>query len=280
MTQVSANAQIRIEPSSASYWRVIIDNPPFNIFGPDTMPQLAQVVDALESDPHVKVVVFESAVPGFFLTHYDFVPPLEATTSMPPGPTGMPPLPDMLVRIGRSSVISIAKIRGRASGVGSELALASDMRFASNEKALLSQWEIGAALVPGGGPMTRLSRLIGRGRALEVLTSGNDFDGDTAERYGYVNRALPDSELDGFVDALARRIASYDGRPIAAAKHLVNEVSLPSADSLLDALNSFETALTWPETQQRVEALFKRGFQRDNDFEKRWTEVLGTLLED
>lgn len=159
MTQDSPNAQIRIERPSPSYWRVIFDNPPFNIFGPDTTPQLNMVVSAIEADPHVKVVVFESAVPGFFLTHYDFVPPLDATTSMPPGPTGMPPLPDMLVRIGRSSVISIAKIRGRASGVGSELALASDMRFASNEHALMSQWEIGVALVPGGGPMTRLSRL-------------------------------------------------------------------------------------------------------------------------
>lgn len=112
-----------------------------------------------------------------------------------------------------------------------------------------------------------------------VILSGNDFDGDTAERYGYVNRALPDSELDGFVDALARRIASFDRRALAAAKNLVNQVSLPSADSLLDALNSFETALTWPEIQQRVEALIKRGLQRNSDFEKRWTEVLGTLLE-
>jgi enoyl-CoA hydratase/carnithine racemase len=118
----------------------------------------------------------------------------------------------MLARLSRAPVASIASIRGRATGVGSELALACDMRFASREKAILSQWEVGAGLVPGGGPMARLPRLIGRGRALEVLLSADDIDGDLAERYGYVNRSLPDAELDGFVDALARRIASFDSR--------------------------------------------------------------------
>jgi enoyl-CoA hydratase/carnithine racemase len=132
---------------------------------------------------------------------------------------------------------------------------------------------------PGGGGTERLPLLVGRGRALEIVLGANDFDGDTAERYGYVNRALPDSELDGFVDVLARRIASFDRRPIAAAKRLINQVSLPSAERLLDALTSFQTALTWPETQQRIQALLKRGLQRERDFEHRWPEVLGTLLE-
>ncbi len=101
------------------------------------------------------------------------------------------------------------------------------------------------------------------GRPLEIILGANDFDGDTAERYGYVNRALPDAELDGFVDTLARRIASFDRRAIAAAKNLINQVSLPSADRLLDALNSFQTALTWGETQKRIQALLERGLQRD-----------------
>jgi len=117
------------------------------------------------------------------------------------------------------------------------------------------------------------------GRALEIVLGANDFDGDTAERYGYVNRALPEAELDGFVDAMARRIASFDRRAIAAAKNLINQVSLPSADRLLEALNSFTTALTWPETGQRIEGLLKLGLQRDGDFEKRWPAVLGKLLE-
>jgi enoyl-CoA hydratase/carnithine racemase len=132
---------------------------------------------------------------------------------------------------------------------------------------------------PGGGGTERLPHLVGRGRALEIIIGANDFDGDAAERYGYVNRALPDSELDGFVDALARRIASFDRLAIAAAKNLVNQVSLPSADRLLDAITSFETALTWPETQQRIQTLLKLGLQQDADFEKRWPDKLGALLE-
>jgi enoyl-CoA hydratase/carnithine racemase len=138
---------------------------------------------------------------------------------------------------------------------------------------------VGVGVHPGGGGTERLPHLVGRGRALEIVLGANDFDGDTAERYGYVNRALPDAELDGFVDTLARRIASFDRRAVAAAKSLVNQVSLPSADQLLGALNSFQTALTWTETQQRIEALLKRGLQQDSSFERRWPAVLGTLLE-
>src|SRR5207237_4316529 len=162
------------------------------------------------TDQDVKVVVFDSAVEGFFLTHYNFLAKLEDTTNLLPGPTGLSPLPDMLVRLSRAPVVSIVSIRGRATGVGSELALASDMRFASNENAILSQWEVGAGLVPGGGPMARLPRLIGRGRALEVLLGADDILGELAERYGYFNRSLRDSEIDAFVEALARRLASSD----------------------------------------------------------------------
>jgi enoyl-CoA hydratase/carnithine racemase len=176
-------------------------------------------------------------------------------------------------------VVSIAKIRGCVRGVSSEFVLACDMRFASRENTRLGQPEVGVGVHPGGGGTERLPHLVGRGRALEIILGANDFDGDTAERYGYVNRALPDAELDGFVDALARRIASFDRRAIAAAKNLVNHVSLPSADRLLAAITSFETALTWPETQQRIQNVLQRGLQRDSDFETRWPEVLGTLLE-
>src|SRR5262244_330578 len=197
---------IRFARRTPSYWRVTFDHPPLNIFGPETMPQLNEIVTALESDDKVKVIVFDSAVEGFFLTHYDFLAKPEDTTNLPPGPTGLPQLPDMLVRISRAPVVSIALIRGRATGVGSELALASDMRFASREKAVLSQWEVGAGLIPGGGPMARLPRLMGRGRALEVLLGADDIRGDLAELYGYVNRALLEADLDAFVDALATRM--------------------------------------------------------------------------
>ena len=163
--------------------------------------------------------------------------------------------------------------------MSSEFVLACDMRFASLENMRLGHPEVGVGLHPGGGGTERLPHLVGRGRALEIVLGADDFDGDTAARYGYVNRALPDAELDGFVDALARRIASFDRRAIAAAKNLVNQVSLPPADRLLEALTSFQTALTWPEAQQRVQALLKRGLQREVEFENRWPTVLGSLLE-
>src|SRR5258708_6366329 len=163
-TKAAPKQEIRLEHITSEYWRVTLDNPPFNIFGPETIPQLNSVITQIETDPRVKVVVFQSAVPGFFLTHYNFVPPLSATTGIPPGTTGLPALPDMLLRLSRAPVVSIVSIGGRATGVGSELSLASDMRFASREEALLSQWEIGAGLVPGGGPLPRLPRLIGRCR--------------------------------------------------------------------------------------------------------------------
>jgi enoyl-CoA hydratase/carnithine racemase len=146
--EIPSARQIRLERRSPSYWRVTFDHPPLNIFGPETIPQLNEIITALETDEAVKVVVFDSAVEGFFLTHYNFLAELEDSTSLPPGPTGLQALPDMLARLSRAPVVSIVSIRGRATGVGSELSLASDMRFASREKAILSQWEVGAALVP------------------------------------------------------------------------------------------------------------------------------------
>lgn len=269
--------QVRLAKVSAEYWRVTFHNPPYNIYGPRTMPQLGEVVSALERDPDVRIVVFDSDVPGFFLTHYDFVPPLTDTTDMPAGPTGLPPLPDMLVRITQAPVVSIASIRGRATGVGSELALACDMRFASRENALLSQWEIGAALVPGGGPMARLPRLMGRGRALEVLLSGNDIDGELAERYGYVNRALPDQALDGFVDTMARRIARFDKTSIAEIKRLVNASSLPGLDEIGAEWAGFIGSVQRPGAQARIRQLMALGLQSDPDVEKRLGDYTGRL---
>src|SRR5256885_9045115 len=149
MSATTTIKQILLTRRSPAYWRVTINHPPLNIFGPDTIPQLNEIITALEADEQVKVVVFDSAIEGFFLTHYDFLAKIEDTTSLPPGPTGLQPLPDMLVRLSRAPVASIALIRGRATGVGSELALACDMRFASREKAILSHFEVGAGIVPG-----------------------------------------------------------------------------------------------------------------------------------
>src|SRR6267154_4931145 len=277
MSDAANTRQIRLARQSSSYWRVTFDHPPLNIFGPETMPQLNEIVTALETDDDVKVVVFDSAVDGFFLTHYNFLAKIEDTTSLLPGPTGLSPLPDMLIRLSRAPVVSIASIRGRATGVGSELALASDMRFASREKAILSQWEVGAALVPGGGPMARLPRLIGRGRALEVLLGADDIRGELAERYGYVNRSLPDSELDAFVDALARRIASFDKQAIADTKRLVDMASLPSDAEISLEWDAFIASLSRPASQLRIKALMERGFHRPGDVEDRLGYHVGQL---
>lgn len=274
-----AKDQVRLTRVTPAYWRVTFHNPPYNIYGPNTMPQLNKVVTAIETDPHVKVVVFDSDVPDFFLTHYDFVPPLSDTTSLPAGPTGLPPLPDMLVRLSKAPVVSISSIRGRATGVGSELALASDMRFASREKAMLSQFEIGAGFAPGGGPMARLPRLMGRGRALEVLMTGSYLNGDLAERYGYVNRALPDAELNAFVDAMARRIAGFDKQTIADIKRLVDESSLPTNAQLGAEWEAFLASVQRPAAQQRIGRLMELGLQTNRDLEKRLDDYTGRLGE-
>src|SRR5260221_11672868 len=278
MAETKSVEGVRISEETPAYWRVIFDYPPFNILDATIFEGLQDLIARMEASPTLSVVVFESANPEFYLAHFDLTGKIgNIMTAV--GPSGLPILMDTFVRLTKTPVVSIAKIRGCVRGASSELVLACDMRFASRENTQLGQPEVGVGVHPGGGGAERLPHLVGPARALEIILGANDFDGDTAERYGYVNRALPDAELDGFVDALARRIASFDLRAIAAAKNLINQVSLPSAETLLDALTSFQTTLTWPETQQRIQALLKRGLQRENDFETRWPAVLGTLFE-
>ena len=270
-------AEIRLTRRSPAYWRVTFDLPPLNIWGPKNVPQLNEIITALETDEHVKVVVFDSAIEGFFLTHYDFLAKPEDTTGLPPGPTGLQPLPDMLVRLSRAPVVSIASIRGRATGVGSELAVACDMRFASREKAILSQFEVGAGIVPGGGPMARLPRLMGRGRALEVLLGADDVPGDLAERYGYVNRSLPDSELDVFVESLATRIASFDKRAISETKHFVDVASLPPDFEIAPEWDVCFASIMRPAAQKRIKTLMELGLHKPGDVEERLGYYVGRL---
>jgi enoyl-CoA hydratase/carnithine racemase len=271
-------APLRVTEETPAYWRIIFDYPPFNVADGTMFQALQDLLARINVDPSLRVVVFESANRDFYLSHFDLTGKLgNVMTAV--GPSGLPVLADTFVRITRSPVVSIAKIRGCVRGACSEFVLACDMRFVSRENTRLGQPEVGVGLHPGGGGTERLPPLVGRGRALEIILGANDFDGDTAERYGYVNRALPDAELDDFVDTLARRIASFDRRAVAAAKNLVNQVSLPSADRLLEALNSFQAALAWTGTQQRIAALLKRGLQQDSGFERCWPEVLDTLVE-
>src|SRR5713101_8832385 len=274
-----SHSPLRVVEDTPAYWRVVFDYPPFNVMDGTMFQSLQDLLARMDASETLRVVVFESAILDFYLAHFDLTGKLgNVMTAV--GPSGLPILMDTFVRITKSPVVSIAKIRGCVRGASSEFVLACDMRFASRENTLLGQPEVGVGVNPGGGATERLPLLVGRGRALEIVLGANDFDGDTAERYGYVNRALPDKELDGFVDALARRIASFDRRPIAAAKKLINDVSLPTADSLLDGLTSFTTALTWPEAQQRFQALFKRGWNQPGDMENRYSELLGTLMDD
>jgi len=273
---VAKPAQIRLVQRSPAYWRVTIDNPPINVMGPEMVRQFQDVIAAIEADEQVRVVVFDSAVDDYFLNHSDFTAKLEDLTGMPDGPTGLPPWPDFLVRLTRAPVASIALIRGRATGNGSEITLACDMSFASREKAIMSQWEVGVGMVAGGGPMARLPQLIGRNRALEVLLGSDDIRGDQAEAYGYVNRALPDAELDAFVVAFAARISKFDKWAIAHTKRLVN-TSLPPDVELGAGWDACIASLGRPAAQDGIKALMNRGFHKPGDAENRLGYYLGQI---
>src|SRR5438105_15349718 len=273
----SESPQVRLTRKLPAYCRVVFDNPPLNLMGPEFVVQFKKIMTELEADEHVKVVVFESAVEGYFLNHSDFLAKLEDLTNLPQGPTGLETWPDILVRLTRAPFVSIALIRGRATGNGSEIALACDMSFASRELAVLSQWEVGVGLVAGGGPMARLPRLIGRCRALEVLLGSDDIGGDLAQAYGYVNRSMPDAELDGFVDALATRIASFVKWPIVNTKRLVNAASLPPDVEIAAGWDACIASIVRPAAQDRLKTLFEQGFHKPGDAEDHLGSYLGRL---
>src|SRR5262245_26350998 len=218
-------------------WLVTFDNPPSNRVDPEMILELQALVDQLEHDPHVTVVVFGSANADHFLGPYDMSRAADTPTA--PGPTGMPPWLDLTVRLSRLPVVSMARIRGASRGVGQEFALACDLRFASLERTAIDQPEVSYQLVPGGGAITRLPAIVGRGRALELILGSVVLDGATAERYGVVNRALPDAELDAFVEKLADDIAGYDRQTLAEAKALIDRATLPSDLELVAAYEAF-----------------------------------------
>src|SRR6201991_4113522 len=203
-----ASNRLTIEEVARGYWRVVIDNPPINLYDPEMFAELRVLMDRIDASDELKVVVFESANPDYFIAHYD----LERGEVVPdqPGAAEFSAWPAFVTRLAQSSVVSVAKVRGRARGHGSELALACDIRFASKEKAVFAQVEVGVAVVPGGGATEWLCALAGRSRALEIICGANDFSADMAERYGWVNRSVPDAELDAFVDNFARRVASFE----------------------------------------------------------------------
>jgi enoyl-CoA hydratase/carnithine racemase len=276
MNDSKPSAQLRITRRTPAYWRVTIDNPPINVMGPPMVKDFQHVIEAIEGDEQVRVVVFDSAVDGYFLNHSDFNARFEDLTSMPNGPTGLPPWPDVLVRLTHAPVASIALMRGRATGNGSELTLACDMSFASREKTIISQWEAGVGLVAGGGPMARLPQLIGRNRALEVLLSSEDLSGDQAAAYGYVNRALPDAELDDFVEALALRISRFDKWALANTKRLIN-TQLPPEVEISAGWDTCMASIGREHAQQSIKALMAQGFHKPGEVEERLAYYIGQL---
>jgi enoyl-CoA hydratase/carnithine racemase len=280
MESPTRTRQVRLDRVTPAIARVVLDNPPVNLMGPEFVLEMRAVVTALEGDDQVKVVIFESAVDGFFLNHSDFRSDFDELTGIPQGPTGLEAWPDILVRLTRAPFVSIAVIRGRATGNGSELALACDLSFASRERALLSQWEVSVGMVAGGGPMARLPRVVGRARALEVLLSADDVCGEEAERIGYVNRALPDAELDGFVDALATRIASFDKWALANTKRLVNEASLPPDVEIRAGWDACMASVRRPTVQDNIGTLLQQGLQEPGDVEDRLGARLGQFALD
>jgi enoyl-CoA hydratase/carnithine racemase len=273
---VKKPAQLRVTRRSPAYWRVTIDNPPINVMGPEMVREFQEIIHELETDEQVKVVVFDSAVDDYFLNHSDFTTKLEDLTSMPAGSTGLPPWPDFLVRLTRVPVVSIALIRGRATGNGSEITLSCDMSFASREKTIISQWEVGVGMVAGGGPMARLPHLIGRNRALEVLLSSEDITAEQAEAYGYINRSLPDADLDAFVEALATRIAKFDKWAIATTKRLVNTSLSPDVE-LGAGWDACIASLGRLAAQDGIKELMARGFHKPGDVESRLGYYLGEI---
>jgi enoyl-CoA hydratase/carnithine racemase len=257
---------LRLTAESPTFWRVTFDNPPVNVIGTELIRDLKDLLTELESNDSVNVVLFDSADPEFFLAHYDLAADHAASEALP-SPTGYAAWVDITVRISKLSAVTISAIRGIARGAGSEFALATDIRFASREKAILGQMEIGFGAVPGGGAAGRLPALVGRGRAFEILLGGGDFDGQTAELYGYANRAIPDADFTVFVDEYARRVSHWDHRALSEIKAFINKYTrLPDTEYPLHS-DAFWAAAVTPGFQGVTKALFDEGLQQKSDIE-------------
>ncbi len=264
-----------VDAESDRLWRVTFDNPPINLMTPEMIVELPELIDQMEAASDLRVVVFDSANPDYFLNHYDTNRVAETPKQL--GATGYPLPIDTSTRLTHLPVTSIAKIRGRVRGIGSELVLAMDMRFAS-KRALFGQPETASGNLPGGGGLEHLPRLMGRARALEVALSSDDYSGELAERYGWVNRTVDDAELDSLVDTLARRIASYDKESIAAVKQQINRHTLPSPADMVSSLELYLSSFQWPGSQRRLAAATAAGRNQPGDYEMRLGYHLGRPL--
>ena len=249
--------------------------PPMNLPGPELVRDLVSIIQRAEADDAVKVLVFESADPDYFISHVDVTRIKEYRTEAAKL-TGEASIALLFRHLSTSRFVSIAQIAGRVRGAGSEFALACDMRFAARESAVFSQMEAAFGVVPGGGAAQHLTRLMGRARALEVLLSADDYDAELAERYGWINRALPAQELGNFVRSLAQRIARFPAAGHVAIKDRVNAIALAPGEDFRRDSDLFAEGMSRPEAQSRIGAAMERGFQtRDGELALAW--MLGNL---
>ncbi|WP_137885166.1 enoyl-CoA hydratase/isomerase family protein [Pseudomonas sp. 2FE] len=253
---------------------ISFDHPPINLLDRQVVVDLLRLVKELEQDSATRVVLFRSANPDFFIAHFDLAGQVgERAPALPPaGEASL--LSALFSRFARLPQVTIGELQGRARGAGSEFLLSLDMRFASRERALLGQPEVAVGLHPGAGGTVRLAQMLGRGRALEVCLSGDDYDAETAERYGWINRALADAELRSFTEALARRIASFPAAGIAHAKAVVGQCTQLDSAALADESQRFIAEMASAETVRRVEWMLAQGGQADGELERH----LGALL--
>ncbi len=268
--------QFHVTEISDAYWRVSFGNGPVNLIDPETIEQLGDLVARIEEAPALTVVVFDSLNRDFFMAHWDITAPRAQLAAMRPGPTGLHPYVDNLVRLSKVPAVTIAAVRGRARGAGSEFLLATDIRFAGDD-AVIGQVEVGLGAVPGGGAMARLARLVGRSRAAEMILGADDFPAALAERYGYVNRVVRDSELDDFVDRFARRIAGFDKTAVAGAKALLDLASLPADEEFGPGMTALLQTAWRPVNAARMRYLLDRGLQTPTGVELDLGRAVGEI---
>ena len=259
--------------AEASVLFVEIAAPPMNLLGPELVRDLVSVIQRAEADDAVRVLVFSSADPDYFISHVD-VTRIDEYRKEAAKLTGEESIAILFHHLSASRVVTIAQIEGRVRGAGSEFVLACDMRFAALESAIFGQFEPAFGVLPGGGAAQHLARLMGRARALEVMLSAEDYDAGLAERYGWINRALPAAELGAFVTSLAQRIAGFPAAGHAAVKDRVNAIALAPAEDFRRDSDLFGDGVREPEAQARIGAAMKRGFQT-RDAELGLGELLG-----
>jgi len=265
----NVTTRITTDKQVSGYWRVTLDHPPINTIDDRMYDEIFDLVEAIAAEPSLKVVTFESANPDFFLAHYGVG---ESTSRF-----GKPRWIESATRLAHSNVLSIAVVRGRTRAGGAEFALACDLRFASREKAVFGQPEVGFGLIAGGGALARLPLLVGRARAIEIALGGDDFDAETAERYAWINRAIPDAELDGFVANFVRRILSFDNQALNATKAILNQTGLPRQAELQSTQAIFGGTLRSTTALQKMTKSRERGLGTAGEFELDLGRQIGDL---